>query len=84
MRRGNARRERYSRARNEFMVTIPVEEYRELVANNAKAVFRLNRLSGQLNFCKKKSAPVSAPAIRKESPFKANCYIHYTKERKES
>jgi hypothetical protein len=37
-----------------------------------------------LNFCKKKSAPVSAPAIRKESPFKANCYIHYTKERKES
>lgn len=45
---------------------------------------RLNRLSGQLNFCKKKSAPVSAPAIRKESPFKANCYIHYTKERKES
>lgn len=54
MRRGNARRERYSRARNEFMVTIPVEEYRELVANNAKAVFRLKWAFEQLEDIQKR------------------------------
>lgn len=48
------KRERYSRARNEFIVTIPVEEYRELVANNARAVFRLKWAFEQLEDIQKR------------------------------